>query len=315
MSEDNATPVRPKYLPRSPLEIENERPYVAPDWSEEHYYQYALLKDDLRFEKEEYKKLEEKYKYEQDEHKKQVIELRNTILKKMDENDNVYKQRNELKQEIENLKNKGDCEKQELIKKLHGCEDRINRQEQEIAELESQNADLGRQLRDLQEPVSFDAPAPDPAPAQDELEHYKKLLAEAEQQKDELQKQFDELKHKYDVCAANNEVYLFEKSQLEIANEENQKSCEQLRKANQEFEAAANQALKIQETALAEKKRLNKVAIQLMRENVDIRDVLREHLEEENKLLKRLHQKQLNIEEILKSTNTANKHANDPDLQ
>ena len=270
MSEANVTPVKPRYLLRSPIDIECERQSIAPDWNEAHYFQYARLEDELRFEKEQYKKLEEKYKNEKGEHRKLVQELRDSVHRYMNQMDYANDQRTKLENELAEFKYNADREKQELIRKLHYLEDRVNKQEQENAELE-------RQVRDLQ--------VQNEDPVQDE-----------------------ELQHKYDVCAANNEALTFRNNQLTTANDALQKACEDFEKASEEFKAVAAHTLK-------EKEKIHRCVIQLMKENVDVRSVLEEHLKQENAYRRRLHEKQLNIEEILKSTQTADQHANDPDIQ
>ena len=264
MSEANVTPVR--YLLRSPIDIEFERQSIAPDWNEAHYFQYARLEDELRFQKEQYKQLEEKYKNEKGEHRKQVQELRDSVHRYMNQMDYANEQRTKLENELAEFKYKADREKQELIRKLHYLEDRVNKQEQENAELE-------RQVRDLQVPV-----------------------------------QNEELQHKYDVCAANNEALTIQNNQFKTANDVLQQACEDFEKASEEFKAVAAHTLK-------EKEKIHRCVIQLMKENVDVRSVLEEHLKQENQYRKRLHEKQLNIEEILRSTQTADKHRNDPEIE
>ena len=169
MSEANVTPVR--YLLRSPMDIETEREYYHPDWSEEHYLQYARLQEELRFQQEQYKKLEATSNEEKARLEKRCNDLVDRCREYMDSSDNSNARRRKLEDELEAFKFKADREKQDLIRKLHKCEERINQQEQENAELE-------RQVRDLRDPIEDQN-------LKAEIEHYKNLLAEAEHQKEE----------------------------------------------------------------------------------------------------------------------------------
>ena len=177
-------------------------------------------------------------------------------------------------------------------------------------EVEEEN----RQLRELIDEMTKKIKAAEENPTSEEAikmaeenDHFKQLLYETEGQRDEAQQNYNSLKASFDVCAANNETYVQENIELKKANDE-------FEKANKELAAASLKCLDARRRVLEHKKIVSRCFMQVMKENADIRSVLQEHLEQENKYREKLHEEQLNVEEIMKSTETASKHANDPDI-
>ena len=127
----------------------------------------------------------------------------------------------------------------------------------------------------------------------EENERFKQMIIKTEEQKN--------------MAQANYEVSKNQIAQFKIANDLVQKS-------NEELTAAALKCLDVKKRALEHKKIVSRCFVQVMKENADIRSVLEEHLKQENKYREKLHEEQLNIEEILKSTQTADKHKDDPDI-
>ena len=179
---------------------------------------------------------------------------------------------------------------------------RLAKKDSYIKKLEDENKELKKMIEDMQ--TSFMNKQQD---MEAQLDWFHKSLEITEKQRDEAQQNHKMLQASFDVCAANNVAYVQE-------NQEFKKANDQLAESNQQLAEASLKCVAIQKKALQQRKEISRCFIQVLKENVDVRSVLEEHLKQENKYRRRLHEEQLNIEEILKSTQTADKHRNDPDI-
>ena len=200
------------------------------------------------------------------------------------ENEKIIKYNDELAERAGHLDNE-----LQMLKRRHA------RKEEYTKKLEDENNELKKMIEDMQ--ASFKSKQNE---LQEELDWFHKSLAEVEKQRDEA-------KHNYDFCSSMQEHCEAQIKHLETATD-------LLQSNNATLREALTVAVGLKDQVKEEKQKISRCLIQTLKENVDIRSVLREHLEEENKFRKKAHQKQLNIEEILQSTHTADKHANDPDI-
>ena len=252
MLEAQARSLKFNYMPSSPINIESERRGMQEykDWEPEHYYQLYLVQEELLVAKMEYLKLKEI--------NKNLVERNNEY---MDQRDEGFRRANDAERKLEDFKRDADKERQKLIRKLHTCEENYTK-------LAEENGELERQIRDLQD-------SGEDEDMKAELEHYKKLLAEAEQQKDEIKQKFDMFKASFDVCAANNEVY----------EEENQ----ELKKENE----ALQQLKKEAEEAIESNKRVSHMFHIVMTKNAAIRKVLKCEIERQSNYRRKLNEPEI----------------------
>ena len=207
------------------------------------------------------------------------------------ENEKIIKYNDELFEKAAHLEHEN-----ETLQKKHA------RKGEYIKKLEKENADLKKMIQDMQ--TSFMNKQQD---MEAQLDWFHKSLEITEKQRDEAQQNHKMLQASFDVCAANNVAYVQE-------NQEFKKANDQLAESNQQLTEASLKCAAVQKKALQQRKEISRCFIQVLKENVDVRSVLEEHLKQENKYREKLHEEQLNIEEILKSTQTADKHRNDPDI-
>ena len=206
----------------------------------------------------------------------------------------------ELETEIEALSEENDELKEKIYAfqaKYTRCRNKKRERKQYIKQVEKEN----KELKNLIEKMTAQIQEQEANPKfKEECEFYKLQIADTQEQRDKIQQKLAMIEASFKVCCDNNEV----------VEEENK----ELTETNQKLAAASLKALDMKRRALDQKKKVNRCFMQVMRENEDVRDVLRQHLEQENKYRKRLHEVQLNIEEIMHSMMTAEKHRNDPDI-